>query len=164
MYPGKGNPNRGAVGADAILHDRRLLALDPGEEPAEVEDEHHDEGHAAEDDPEVQNHRLASPAAAARTATTALMRGQARGGPAARARRWAARRRASRRRRRWTGTRARRTRTRSWPARGTTARPGRRPAPRRGGRAGGRGGPRPRAPRRAAPRRRGSAGRARGSW
>src|SRR2546428_10306628 len=103
MYPGKGNPNRGAVGADAILHDRRLLALDPGEEPAEVEDEHHDEGHASEDDPEVQNHRLVSPAAAARTATTALMRGQARGVPAAPARGWAARPPASRRGRRWAG-------------------------------------------------------------
>src|SRR5439155_21561440 len=104
QYRCEGNPNRGAVGADAIVHYRRLLALDAGEEPAEVEDEHHDEGHASEDDPEVQNHRLVSPAAAARTATTALMRGQARGVPAARARWWAARRRASRRRRRWTGT------------------------------------------------------------
>src|SRR5438128_1719806 len=46
--------DRRAVGADAVLHDRRLLALDPREEPAKVEDEEHDEGDAPEGDAEVR--------------------------------------------------------------------------------------------------------------
>src|SRR2546425_176985 len=46
--------DRRAVGADAVLHDRRLLALDPREQPAKVEDEEHDEGDAPEGDAEVR--------------------------------------------------------------------------------------------------------------
>src|SRR5213594_616514 len=42
-----------AVGPDAILHDRRLLALHPREEAAHVENEEHDEGDAPEGDAEV---------------------------------------------------------------------------------------------------------------
>src|SRR5207247_8523149 len=46
--------DRRAVGADAVLHDRRLLALHPREQPAQVEDEEHDEGDAPEGDAEVR--------------------------------------------------------------------------------------------------------------
>jgi hypothetical protein len=37
--------DRGAVGADPVLHDGGLLSLHPGQEPAEVEHHEHDEGH-----------------------------------------------------------------------------------------------------------------------
>ena len=38
----------GAVGADPILHDGRLLALDPGQEPSQVQHHEHHEGDGAE--------------------------------------------------------------------------------------------------------------------
>ena len=47
--------DRGAVGTDAILHDRGLLALDPGEDPAQVQHEAHDEGDPGEGDPEIDH-------------------------------------------------------------------------------------------------------------
>src|SRR5207244_10779593 len=58
-YPDERDADRSAVGADAVLHDRRLLALDPGQDPAEVEHEHHDEEDAPEDDAEVGDHAWA---------------------------------------------------------------------------------------------------------
>src|SRR5713226_5089693 len=47
------------VGADAVLHDRRLLTLDPAEEGGHVQDEEHHERHAPERDAEVRHHRRA---------------------------------------------------------------------------------------------------------
>ncbi len=55
--------DRRAVGADPILHDRRLLALDPGQQAAQVQDEEHHEGDPAERDAEIGDdaHTLTAP-------------------------------------------------------------------------------------------------------
>jgi hypothetical protein len=45
--------DRRAIGPDTVLHDRRLLALDPAEDGRRVEHEHHHEGHAPEGDAEI---------------------------------------------------------------------------------------------------------------
>ncbi len=42
---------------DAVLHDGGLLALDPGQEPAQVQHEAHDEGDPREGDAEVDHDR-----------------------------------------------------------------------------------------------------------
>jgi len=39
--------DRRPVGADAVLHDRRLLALDPAEQRGTIQDEQHHERDAA---------------------------------------------------------------------------------------------------------------------
>src|SRR6185436_21180625 len=53
---GEGNPDVGAVGADAIGHHRRLLALDPGEDRAEGDQHPHRVDDEDERDAEVLRH------------------------------------------------------------------------------------------------------------